>query len=154
MVYLLFGLLFALALLVWVLEVRLAGKTMLGRNAGARVSGPLFSMSASGTIGKAVTYGQWKGRQWARVWFKPQNPKSDKQVNVRYAMALLVAYWRTFPAGAKTTWDTYAAPFGMSGFNKTVGRGMDEYVIQITTAVKPVSVTIAGEPPADVWTWI
>lgn len=119
----------------------------------ARVSGPLFSMSASGTIGKAVTYGIWKGRPWARVWFKPENPKTDKQINVRYAMELLVAAWQGELEAYQIEWNDYAAQFGMSGFNKYVGRGMDEYIVQITSDVKPASVSVSGTPPAEVWVW-
>lgn len=119
----------------------------------ARVSGPLFSMSASGTVGKAITYGIWKGTPWARVWFKPENPKTAKQVNVRTAMKLLVAKWQELAEGTKDTWDAYADQFGMSGFNKFVGRGMDEYVIQLTVDVTPTTVSIAGDPPDEIWTW-
>ena len=141
-------------MLLWLVEVKLGEKALMGKNAGAIVSGPLFSMSASGTVGKAVTYGKWKGRPWARVWFKPHTPKSSKQVNVRTAMALIVAYWQTLIVGQQADWDSYAAPFSMSGFNKLVSRAMDEYIIQITSAVTPVSVAVAGpSPPAEVWTW-
>jgi len=119
----------------------------------ARVSGPLFSMSASGTVGKAITFGIWKGRPWCRVWFKPENPKTAAQVNVRLAMSLIVALWQDQVDAVKDDWDAYAAPFGMSGFNKFVGSAMDEYVIQITTAVTPVSVTYSGSSSSPVWTW-
>ena len=119
----------------------------------ARVSGALFSMSASGTIGKAVTYGKWKGRQWARVWFKPENPKTAKQVNVRTAMSLLVAYWQSFGPDLVTAWNNYAAPFGMSGFNKMVSRGMDAYVLDPGVEVVPTDCGHAGMPPDDIWTW-
>ena len=120
----------------------------------ARVSGPLFSMSASGTVGKAITFGIWKGRPWCRVWFKPENPNTPAQVNVRLAMKMLVAYWQEHDDAKKLIWDNYAAPFGMSGFNKFVSRGMDQYVIQLTTAVTPVSVGKDLEaPPGETWTW-
>ncbi len=111
-------------------------------------------MSASGTIGKAVTYGQWKGRQWARTHFIPENPKSAAQVNVRTAMTLIVAHFQILDAAQRATWDAYADQFNMSGFNQFVKRGLLEYVSQITTAVTPVSVAWGGvAPPADGWTW-
>lgn len=120
----------------------------------ARVSGPLFSMSASGSIGKAITYGIWKGRPWVRIWFKPENPQSANQTNVRYAMTLIVAHFQILDNAQKAIWDAFAAQFNMSGFNQFVKRGMLEYVSQITTAVTPVSVAWNGEsPPVDTWTW-
>lgn len=120
----------------------------------ARVSGPLFSMSASGTIGKAVTYGAWKGREWCRVWFKPQNPRTVKQVNLRTAMRLIVAYWPTQTEGYHEGFDAYAAPFGMSGVNKVVSRAIKAYMLDPGIEVLPTSVVFNGLlPPDDIWTW-
>ncbi len=120
----------------------------------AKVTGPLFSMSASGSVGKAITYGIWKGRPWVRVHFTPENPKTAAQVNVRLAMTLLVAEWQKQHISVKTFWDTYADQFNMSGFNQFVKRGMLEYIVQITSAVTPVSVVVDGvAPPGEAWTW-
>jgi len=119
----------------------------------ARVKGPLFSLEASGTVAKTITFSQWKGRMYLRKHTLPLNPQSAKQVNVRTAMTLLVTEWQSEIAGDKTIWNDFAKQFNKSGFNEYVSRGMKEYVIQITTAVTPVSVSWAGNPPADVWTW-
>lgn len=150
---LLFVLMIAVVMLLWLVEVKLGAKALMGRNAGARVTGPLFSMTASGTIGKAVTYGTWKGRAWARVWFKPQNPKSDKQVNIRTALTLLVALWQGKTDPSKLAWNYYADPFSMSGFNKFVSRGLKAYIVDPGIEVVPTSVTQEGAPPADIWAW-
>lgn len=120
----------------------------------ARVTGPLMSMGASGTVGKALTFGKWKGRAWAREWFKPQNPRTPKQVNVRTALTLLIAAWQAQAPAAKTLWDAYAEPFNMAGANKFVSRGMAAYVTQLTVDVTPLSVGVTGDPPAEVWTWL
>jgi len=119
----------------------------------ARVTGALFSMDASGQIGKALVFAKWKGRQYCREYVIPENPNTTKQDNVREAFLLLVAEYQGEAAPYKLEWDTYAKPFAMSGFNKYMGRGMLEYVIQITTSVKPTSVSVSGTPPAEVWVW-
>lgn len=120
----------------------------------ARVGGPLFSMSASGTVGKAITYGTWKGRAWARAHFTPENPKTAKQTNIRTAMKLLVALWKTEGDAYKLEWDAYASPFAMSGFNKYVSRGMDAYVLDPGIEVLPTSVTNDTHAPGtETWTW-
>lgn len=120
----------------------------------ARVSGPLMSMSASGTVGKALTFGKWKGRPWVREWFIPENPKTVKQVNIRTALTLLIAEWQGEDEPTKTKWDAYAEPFKMAGVNKYVSKGMLAYVAQLTVDVTPLSVSLAGDPPADVFTWV
>lgn len=119
----------------------------------ARVYGPLMSMDASGTVAKALTFAKWKGQNYCRQWFIPANPQSATQVNVRTAMTLLVALWQTLSGAQQGDWNTLAKGTGKSGFNVFVSRGMDEYVIQLTTAVTPTSVSYTGTPPAEVWTW-
>jgi len=49
----------------------------------AKVTGPLMSMSASGTLGKALVYFGWKGINVVREWLKPGNPKTADQGDVR-----------------------------------------------------------------------
>ena len=119
----------------------------------AIVSGPLFSMSASGTVGKAITFGTWKGTPWCRVWFKPENPQTAKQTNIRTAVKIIVAFWQAQTQGTKDDWDIYAAPFGMSGFNKFVGRAIDAYIIDPGIDVVPTGVSATGSPPTEEWTW-
>ena len=45
----------------------------------ARVTGPLYSMSASGKIGDAMVFFPWKGLSVVREWLKPANPQSADQ---------------------------------------------------------------------------
>ena len=45
----------------------------------AKVSGPLFSLTASGTIAKAMVHFQHKGQAVVRQWLIPKNAMSDKQ---------------------------------------------------------------------------
>lgn len=150
---LLMVLLLAVIFALWIAEVVL-GKTMQKKlNSGARVSGPLFSLSASGTVGKAFTFGTWKGIPYVREWFKPQNPNDPKQINVRTAMRIAVVQWQNLNAPAKAAYEAGAAGKGYSGFNLAIKRMMNAYVLQLTTDVLPVSVGIVGDYPLDVITW-
>lgn len=49
----------------------------------AKVSGPLFSMEASGSYGGAITFAKWKGRQYSRQLVIPANPNTADQEMVR-----------------------------------------------------------------------
>lgn len=120
----------------------------------AKVTGPLFSMSASGTIGKAVTYGTWKGRPWARVWFTPENPQSAKQVNVRKALRLALEYYQSdVSQEAKDAYEAGAAQFGYSGYNLYMKRAINAYISQLGSDTDPLSVTTSGLYPDDTFTW-
>ena len=49
----------------------------------AKVTGPLYSMSASGKIGNAMVHFAWKGINVVREWLVPSNPQSSGQGNIR-----------------------------------------------------------------------
>lgn len=120
----------------------------------ARVNGPLFSITASGKLADAIVYSRWKGRDYVRQWLIPQNPRDPKQVNVRLAFALLVAYWHTQTDPNKALWQTFADDLKLSGFNVFMGRGMLAYMIQLGSGKTAESVTVVDTPPDDVWTWV
>lgn len=49
----------------------------------AKVTGPLFSISASGKIADAMVFFSWKGTNVVREWLKPANPQTANQGNQR-----------------------------------------------------------------------
>jgi len=55
----------------------------------ARTTAPLFSLDASGTIAKAITFSKWRGRQYVRRHAIPKNPQSPAQVGIRSALKFL-----------------------------------------------------------------
>lgn len=55
----------------------------------ARVTGPLMSMEASGTIGKTLTFANWVGRQYVRRWTRPLNPQTADQMDQRNAFSVI-----------------------------------------------------------------
>jgi len=52
----------------------------------AKVTGPLYSMSASGKLADAMVYFGWKGINVVRGWVKPANPQSDNQGDRRIVL--------------------------------------------------------------------
>lgn len=89
----------------------------------SKVTGPLFSLTASGTIGDVITYSRWKGIPYVRTRVIPQNPQTDDQVSVRNTMAAGVSAWKddaSVPAASQASWAYYASGTGMSGFNRYV----------------------------------
>jgi len=49
----------------------------------AKLTGPLFSLDAQGTLGKKLTYGWTKGTQWIRSWVKKKYTRTFGQDFVR-----------------------------------------------------------------------
>ncbi len=52
----------------------------------AKVSGPLFSMEASGKFAGNLVFGKWKGRPVVRQLVTPSNPRSAGQEDARNRM--------------------------------------------------------------------
>jgi len=91
----------------------------------AKVTGPLMSMTASGTVGKTATFSIWKGNPYVRSRIIPKNPKSDLQKAARAALgtiakacaAVLTIFMDTAqpPTGSQFWVDAVAAaPAGQS----------------------------------------
>jgi len=57
----------------------------------AKLTAPLLSLTASGTIAKSVTYGTWKGIKYARQRVIPANPNSAGQQTQRGYLTTVVA---------------------------------------------------------------
>jgi hypothetical protein len=94
----------------------------------SRVTGPLFSLTASGTIGDVLTYAKWKGLAYVRSRVIPENPQTDPQVSVRNTLTAGVSAWKataSVPAASKTSWEYYASGTGMSGFNRYIKQFME-----------------------------
>ncbi|MDZ7721674.1 MAG: hypothetical protein U5R06_02310 [candidate division KSB1 bacterium] len=94
----------------------------------AKVTAPLFSLDASGTIGKAFTFSKWKGRNYVRTRVSPYNPKSTGQTTQRTAFSSAVTVWQGMSSGEKDNWNARARGLGlvMSGYNFYVQQYLDQ----------------------------
>lgn len=141
-----------------------------------RLTGPMFSLTASGKFGKAIVYSVWKTIAYARMLVTPANPQSAGQVSMRAMMTFLSQIWSGLTAGNKATWTGLAETLGISAFNAFCKINMEawdlydapgkEYPIgdtgnggtapttTATAGVKQVELSIAdGGTPPD-WGWI
>ena len=55
----------------------------------AKVTGPLMSLDASGTVAKTATFSKWKGRNYVRQRVVPMNPQAAGQVTTRGNLGVL-----------------------------------------------------------------
>lgn len=90
----------------------------------AKVTGPLFSLSASGQIAKTLVFMKWKGIADVRKYVIPANPRTAGQITQRGFVTWAVAKWHTTPFNTidVAAWNLYASISGvvMSGYNKFV----------------------------------
>jgi len=96
----------------------------------------MFSVTASGTIGDAITFSNWKGLPYVRSRVIPANPQTASQVSIRGVMTDAVSSWQDVaqvPAASKLSWDYYASGTGMSGFNRFVKMYIENGALQEPT---------------------
>lgn len=87
----------------------------------AKVTGPLFSLDARNTVGKAIVYSSWKGINYVRARVVPKNPNSDPQKAIRALIKAATQLWSTsgdgIDAAYKLAYATAAKGQAYSGFN-------------------------------------
>ena len=86
----------------------------------AKVTGPLMSMTASGTLGDAIVFSTWKGRPYVRQHVKPANPKSAGQIAIRAVFAGSVAIYKSLNAITQATWIALGASMSITALNAFV----------------------------------
>jgi hypothetical protein len=107
----------------------------------AKATGPLFSLEASGTVGKTVTYSHWKGRPYVRRRVIPLNPFETDQVAARnriraMAAGMTWANWTALVLAGETDTDKVRIKavtpdgFAWNGFlvDKGIGPGATDYL--------------------------
>lgn len=90
----------------------------------ARTTGPAMSLSASGSLGGALVFSNWKGRPYVRTLVTPSNPRSALQVGIRAMMQFLSQHWDSLTVGNKATWSDPAENKNVSTFNAFIGYNM------------------------------
>lgn len=87
----------------------------------AKVTGPLFSLTASGQLAKALVYMSWKGIDDVRQYVVPANPNTSAQQTQRGYFSDAVTDWHEagYNAADVAAYDlaALAAKEALSGFN-------------------------------------
>lgn len=118
----------------------------------AKLTAPLFSMSASGKLGKSLVYMSWKGIKDVRTYVIPANPKSAGQQAQRGYFASAVSHWHTdgYSVDDVAAWNLFALASKMvaSGFNMFTKYYVNAVVLARTwtklTQVTTSSITTTG----------
>jgi hypothetical protein len=91
----------------------------------AKVTGPLLSLDASGSVASTVTFSRWKGINYVRQRVIPTYSNTFKQIAIRDLVKKATQAWKanstitptTIDASYKEEFDTAAMGSAMSGFN-------------------------------------
>ncbi len=89
-----------------------------------KVNAPMMSLDASGTLGNAIVFSKWKGRNYVRERVIPSNPKSGAQTGRRSMFSFLSQAWASIGTVPQATWDDLADQIVASPFNAYMKEGM------------------------------
>lgn len=93
-----------------------------------------FSALFSDALGKVgdIVCSKWKGIPYVRRRVDPSNPRSGKQMRVRYVMAMSLSLWQSIKAWADAPWNVSASGYAMSGYNQFMSQCIDALLPQFT----------------------
>lgn len=100
----------------------------------AKVTGPLLSLTARGSVAKTITFSVWKGIAYVRQLVIPTYSNTFKQMAVRDLMTKATQAWKagstitptTIDASYKAAFDAAAAGSAYSGFNLFISACMSK----------------------------
>lgn len=90
----------------------------------AKVTAPLLSFGASGTIAKVQTYATWRGIPYARRHVIPANPQTTAQQLTRDIFANMELRWKQGGPLMRAVWDRFAVGQKFTGRNSYLGKNI------------------------------
>lgn len=82
-----------------------------------KVDGPLFSVSAHGTLAGVLTFQRRPGRHAVFVKTVPANPNTGFQAVQRASFRVAISSWRALPDASKARYVEQARGTRVSGYN-------------------------------------
>lgn len=92
----------------------------------AKITGPMLSLGASGSIAKTLVASKWKGRPYMRQHVIPANPQSVAQSLTRNAFSSAAAIWKVGGPLLRAPWERFAVGQVLTGRNKFQGNYVSE----------------------------
>ncbi len=87
----------------------------------AKITNPFFSISAHGSIAKAITMQKQHGRTHCKTWAKPTGPASVTQALRRAVFRQAAENWKAMPEPEKAAWKAQGEARQITGWNAYSG---------------------------------
>lgn len=92
----------------------------------AKITGPLLSLSASGSIAGTLTAAKWRGRPYIRQRVIPANPQTTGQTQTRSVFSWASNVWKVMPALSVAPWNRFADGQAITGRNRYQGTTVED----------------------------
>jgi len=115
----------------------------------ARLTAPLLSLGASGSIAKALVFASWKGIPYARVHVIPTNPNTVAQQDIRGIFQTLNEMWKRMPQRARNPWLYAVRGLALTDRNKHISLNVPALQGEATLDELVMSVATGSALPLD-----
>ncbi len=118
----------------------------------SKLTAPLFSLGAKGSIGKALTFSTWKGINTVKQKPDPANPNTSGQQTQRGYVSAANLFWKILTTLDKAAWDLAATLQAkpMSGWNRFTKACVANEIAQTTPAIGQNYALTPGDTEIDV----
>lgn len=113
----------------------------------AKTIGPLFSLRASQSIAKTLTYSSWKGIPYVRTLVIPANPQSTAQTEVRNVWGTLNELYKRLGTLALAPWTAAATGQPYTARNRFLQKNQPVMYDQTDMSAFIGSPGVGGAPP-------
>jgi hypothetical protein len=112
----------------------------------AKITGPLLSLGAGGSIAKTQVYSKWRGVPYVRQHVIPANPDTTDQQLTRNIFSTMNVMWKISPAGVQAPWLLYATGQPFVGRNAWLAKNVKQLYNKASPLVSMA--TMIGSPGA------
>lgn len=111
-----------------------------------KLTGPMFSMSARGTIGNAATYAtSIKGTSYAKRKPRPRNPQTRAQIAQRQMFSFISKNWFRISQVNQAAWESQARIYQASRFTAFTRTSLDNWRSFLPPSQTPTRSTTATQ---------
>lgn len=112
----------------------------------ASTAGPLLSFRASGTVASTLAYGRNRSGAFVRIRTMPGDPRSQRQVAYRSALAVINLQWPRTPAAWLPLWDDFPPAQTLSRYHAYARFNLLRFRQQLTISCRPYPTSIYAHP--------
>ena len=110
----------------------------------AKVTNPLWGLSADGQIGKSIVFARWKGVRYARRYTVGSNPRTSSQMEVRNTFKWLADLYRFAPGTFRLPWEAKVRGEPLTPVNQFIKSNLIYVRGEADLSSLAVSVPVAG----------
>lgn len=106
-----------------------------------KTTAPLFSLAASGTVARTLSFGSNRSGSFVRFRSMPGDPQTQKQVAYRSALYLLSTHWKKITQANQNLWNNEPIALEFTPYHAFVGYNLTRFAATTTLSQRPIRIS-------------